>query len=179
MSERPSLLQDSKYSVTSLEACNNALLQLRSFTYCTFVSLLVKMFFFTWLKEEIAFAFWWNICFIVKSTRYVALLFIPTSVVESLIVNKLAKWRIKVTFDGEQAEKFDKKKYDVEMRIHNKRFFKRFAYDQDLALGDSYMVNFCFFPPSSCACLSFVSAAVSQIAFFWSSGRRLGLQRCQ
>ena len=77
--------------------------------------------------------------------------FVPVSIFENKVKEKLEPWGIKISSTAEKGVGYDKSKFSCEMVIHNKAFYKKFVSAGQLYLGETYMVSLEFgylvFPP--------------------------------
>jgi len=79
-------------------------------------------------------------CFGGLSTSYQTILkiffdILPISILRGEITKQFEGYGIKVTLDPTLAGKYDKKKYDCEIVVHNDNYFRRTAAEDCLGMG--------------------------------------------
>jgi hypothetical protein len=90
--------------------------------------------------DSLKYYFWWTVVKIYKINCRILYGIVPLSVLETKVCEKLDAFGIKVTVSSEGGEGFDPKTgHSCELVVHNREFFRRFARDKLLGVGESYM----------------------------------------
>jgi len=92
----------------------------------------------------ISFCFYYGIYRAIKLILWIVLASLPTILVEDIVCKLFARnFKIKISNGKSQKGQglYDEKTLTKEMVVHNSKFYKRLAYDQEIGLGVSCVRN--------------------------------------
>jgi len=93
------------------------------------------------IHDGISYCFWWVLLTTFQLIWYVVVAIAPASLIENIIRKNFEGWDIKVTNGTAKSECHEKTRFTCELVIHDRHFYKRFARNSMLALGESFMVH--------------------------------------
>ena len=95
------------------------------------------------ILDAIELTFWYVVLKAYQGVLAFIMLFTPNELVKRIAQKDFAEHKIKLTMadDSKVVGKYDREKYDCEVVVHDPKLFKRYVVEDEMGLGESYMVR--------------------------------------